>query len=48
MLAAGAAQGIGAATGGLTITDPASFAARAAARQPIRQRVPPRLGRLKN
>ena len=29
MLAAGAAQGIGAVAGGLTITDPAKFAARA-------------------
>lgn len=29
MLAAGAAQGIGAVTGRLTITDPASFTARA-------------------
>jgi hypothetical protein len=29
MLAAGAAQGIGAATGKLTVTDPASFTARA-------------------
>jgi hypothetical protein len=29
MLAAGAAQGIGAATGRLTVTDPAGFTARA-------------------